>query len=63
MGKVHGSLTRAGKVRKATPKVEAQDKPKKPRGRAFKRLQFTRRFANVVAGAKKRGPNQNAGGK
>ncbi|KAI7829954.1 hypothetical protein BX661DRAFT_180799, partial [Kickxella alabastrina] len=26
MGKVHGSLARAGKVKNQTPKVEAQDK-------------------------------------
>ena len=29
MGKVHGSLTRAGKVRKQTPKVEKKRKNKK----------------------------------
>jgi len=33
-GKVHGSLTRAGKVRNQTPKVEAQEKPKSHVGRA-----------------------------
>merc|ERR1711879_335959 len=35
MGKVHGSLARAGKVRGQTPKVEAQDKKKLPKGRAM----------------------------
>ena len=61
MGKVHGSLARAGKVRGATPKVEKQDKKKRPRGRAFKRLQYNRRFVNVVVGpGKKRGPNSNS---
>lgn len=41
MGKVHGSLARAGKVKGQTPKVEAQeDKKKQPRGRAKKRLQY-----------------------
>ena len=29
MGKKHGSLTRAGKVRKQTPKVEKKERPKK----------------------------------
>ncbi|KAK3210571.1 hypothetical protein Dsin_015277 [Dipteronia sinensis] len=48
MGKVHGSLARAGKVRGQTPKVAAQDKKKKPRGRAHKRMQYNRRF--VTAG-------------
>ncbi|CAN6563442.1 unnamed protein product [Malus baccata var. baccata] len=48
MGKVHGSLARAGKVRGQTPKVAKQDKKKKPRGRAHKRLQYNRRF--VTAG-------------
>ena len=33
-GKVHGSLTRAGKVRNQTPKVEAQEKSKSHVGRA-----------------------------
>ncbi|RXH73580.1 hypothetical protein DVH24_016402 [Malus domestica] len=45
---VHGSLARAGKVRGQTPKVAKQDKKKKPRGRAHKRLQYNRRF--VTAG-------------
>ncbi|RRT34280.1 hypothetical protein B296_00046483 [Ensete ventricosum] len=45
---VHGSLARAGKVRGQTPKMEKKDKPKDPRGRAFKRKQYTRRF--VTAG-------------
>uniref|UniRef100_A0A803RC99 40S ribosomal protein S30 n=1 Tax=Cannabis sativa TaxID=3483 RepID=A0A803RC99_CANSA len=48
MGKVHGSLARAGKVRGQTPKVAKQDKKKKPRGRAHKRMQYNRRF--VTAG-------------
>ena len=58
---MHGSLTRAGKVRNNTPKVEKQEKKKLPRGRAFQRLKFNRRFVNVVVGpGKKRGPNSNA---
>ncbi|KAM1225811.1 hypothetical protein PS2_044028 [Malus domestica] len=57
-GKVHGSLARAGKVRGQTPKVAKQDKKKKPRGRAHKRLQYNRRFVTAVVGfGKKRGPN------
>ena len=47
-GKVHGSLARAGKVRGQTPKVAKQDKKKRPRGRAYKRMQYNRRF--VTAG-------------
>ncbi|KAK8543197.1 hypothetical protein V6N12_015761 [Hibiscus sabdariffa] len=58
MGKVHGSLARAGKVRGQTPKVAKQDKKKKPRGRAYKRMQYNRRFVTAVVGfGKKRGPN------
>ncbi|KAK8093987.1 40S ribosomal protein S30 [Apiospora hydei] len=45
MGKVHGSLARAGQV--ADPKVEAQEKPKTPKGRAHKRDIYTRRFVNT----------------
>eukprot|EP00456_Euglypha_rotunda_P049353 TRINITY_DN3958_c0_g1_i2.p1 TRINITY_DN3958_c0_g1~~TRINITY_DN3958_c0_g1_i2.p1 ORF type:complete len:107 (-),score=19.89 TRINITY_DN3958_c0_g1_i2:47-331(-) len=48
--KVHGSLARAGKVKGQTPKAEKQDKKKKPRGRAKKRMLYTRRFVNVVLG-------------
>eukprot|EP01018_Ginkgo_biloba_P004090 Gb_23464 [translate_table: standard] len=58
MSKVHGSLARAGKVRGQTPKVAKQDKKKKPRGRAHKRMQYNRRFVTAVVGfGKKRGPN------
>jgi len=59
-GKVHGSLARAGKVRGQTPKVEKQDKKKKATGRAKRRIQYNRRFVNVVVGmGKKKGPNSN----
>ncbi|KAJ1680110.1 40S ribosomal protein S30 [Spiromyces aspiralis] len=54
MGKVHGSLARAGKVKSQTPKVEPQDKHKPPRGRALKRLKYNRRFVNVTAERPKR---------
>ncbi|KAJ3746426.1 ribosomal protein S30-domain-containing protein [Lentinula detonsa] len=43
MGKVHGSLARAGKVKSQTPKVEAQEKKKTPKGRAKKRILYNRR--------------------
>lgn len=33
MGKVHGSLARAGKVKGQTPKIDKQEKKKQPRGR------------------------------
>merc|ERR1711991_1037186 len=60
-GKVHGSLARAGKVRQQTPKVAKQeDKKKVVKGRAKRRLQYNRRFVNVVVGmVKKKGPNSN----
>ncbi len=63
-GKVHGSLARAGKVRNATPKVEKQEKKKTARGRAKKRIQYNRRFVNVVTapGGKAVGPNKQAPG-
>jgi small subunit ribosomal protein S30e len=41
MGKVHGSLARAGKVKSQTPKVEKEEKKKTPKGRARKRLLYT----------------------
>ena len=61
-GKVHGSLSRAGKVKNQTPKVDAQDKKKLLTGRAKKREQHKRRFLNVVPGmgGKRVGPNNNA---
>mmetsp|Transcript_28798 Transcript_28798/g.31429 ORF Transcript_28798/g.31429 Transcript_28798/m.31429 type:complete len:140 (-) Transcript_28798:157-576(-) len=61
-GKVHGSLARAGKVRNQTPKVEKQEKKKRVLGRAKKRIQFNRRFVNVVTapGGKRVGPNSQA---
>ncbi|ESO02527.1 hypothetical protein HELRODRAFT_188740 [Helobdella robusta] len=60
-GKVHGSLARAGKVKGQTPKVEKQEKKKKKTGRAKRRMQYNRRFVNVVAGfGRKKGPNSQA---
>ncbi|CAD6949478.1 unnamed protein product [Tilletia laevis] len=63
MGKVHGSLARAGKVKSQCPKVEKQEKAKRPKGRAHKRLLYTRRFVNatVAPGGKRRmNPNNPA---
>merc|ERR1712119_45093 len=58
-GKVHGSLARAGKVRGQTPKVEAGEKKKKKTGRAKRRIQYNRRFVNVVQTfGRKRDPTQ-----
>jgi small subunit ribosomal protein S30e len=59
MGKKHGSLTRAGKVRKQTPHVDPKERPKKlPVGRAKKRKQFKKRYAVIIpeatAAAKKK---------
>ncbi|GAB0090520.1 40S ribosomal protein S30 [Sergentomyia squamirostris] len=57
-GKVHGSLARAGKVKGQTPKVEKQEKKKKKTGRAKRRIQYNRRFVNVVQSfGRRRGPN------
>uniref|UniRef100_A0A8C8YIK4 FAU ubiquitin like and ribosomal protein S30 fusion n=1 Tax=Prolemur simus TaxID=1328070 RepID=A0A8C8YIK4_PROSS len=61
LGKVHGSLARAGKVRGQTPKVAKQEKKKKKTGRAKRRMQYNRRFVNVVPTfGKKKGPNANS---
>merc|ERR1712142_1022420 len=60
-GKVHGSLARAGKVKGQTSKVEKQEKKKKKTGRARRRIQYTRRFVNVVATfGRRKGPNSNS---
>lgn len=59
-GKVHGSLARAGKVKSQTPKVDKQEKPKKPKGRAYTRLLYTKRFVNVTLVNGKRKANSNS---
>ncbi|XP_063652204.1 ubiquitin-like FUBI-ribosomal protein eS30 fusion protein [Pan troglodytes] len=64
-GKVHGSLARAGKLRGQTPKVAKQEKKKKKRkkkktGQAKRRMQYNRRFVNVVPTFGKKGPNANS---
>lgn len=61
MGKQHGTLAKAGKVRKQTPKVAKMEKRRRTLGRALKRKQYQRRFANVVPGQKAKSPNWNAG--
>eukprot|EP00818_Percolomonas_sp_WS_P002784 CAMPEP_0117448916 /NCGR_PEP_ID=MMETSP0759-20121206/7659_1 /TAXON_ID=63605 /ORGANISM="Percolomonas cosmopolitus, Strain WS" /LENGTH=86 /DNA_ID=CAMNT_0005241341 /DNA_START=49 /DNA_END=306 /DNA_ORIENTATION=+ len=50
MGKVHGSLARAGKVKAATPKVAKQEKKKKQTGRARKRYLYNLRYASLKKG-------------
>ena len=63
MGKVHGSLTRAGKVRKQTPKVDKKDRiTKLAVGRAKKRKQYQKKYAYLLpdasAARKKYKPNK-----
>jgi len=50
MGKVHGSLARAGKVKGQTSKVAPTDKKKPKTGRAKKRLQYNRRYKQLMEG-------------
>merc|ERR1719238_1556288 len=62
-GKVHGSLTRAGKVKGQTPTVRKsnEDKTRQARGRAHKRILYNRRFVDVASSrGRKVGPNNNA---
>ena len=50
MGKVHGGLANAGKVRGQTPRVEKDmDKPKKPKGRAGMRKKYNSRLKYLYA--------------
>ncbi|KAG9311654.1 40S ribosomal protein S30 [Chiua virens] len=48
MGKVHGSLARAGKVKSQTPKVEKQEKQTPATGRAKKRELYNRRQVHWI---------------
>jgi len=59
---VHGSLARAGKVKNQTPKQpKTADNAKQPRGRAKKRMQYTRRIKDAEnTSGRKVGPNNNA---
>lgn len=63
MGKVHGSLARAGKVKRQTPKVGKKEKKKVCVGRKKKRLTYNKRFltAAVAPGQKRRANPQNVG--
>ncbi len=63
IGKVHGSLARAGKVRNQAPKVAKTERAKKKKvGRANKRMQYNRRFKAVDPNdRRKKGPNAGSG--
>ena len=64
MGKVHGSLARAGKVKKQTPKAPKVEKKKHAVGRAKKRITYNKRFLTAaVAPGMKRKSNPQAPGK
>lgn len=59
---LHIQFNIIGKVKGQTPKVEKQEKKKKKTGRAKRRIQYNRRFVNVVASfGRRRGPNSNSG--
>lgn len=58
MGKQHGSLARAGKVKGATPCVPTADHTRKPCGRALKKIKFNKRFTDKGI---KTSPNANGG--
>merc|ERR1712110_194273 len=50
-----------GKVQGKAPKVDAEEKKKAKTGRAKRRMQYNRRFVNVVPSfGKKKGPNSNS---
>jgi small subunit ribosomal protein S30e len=59
MGKVHGSLTQAGKVRNQTPRVPKKEMKNKPvQGRAHIRKLYNKRILAVNPDAhRKFGPN------
>ena len=65
MGKVHGNLTRNGKVRRQAPKVDKQERARKLIvGRAKKRAQYKKRIEQVDPKDKrKKGPNFGSGKK
>jgi len=60
MGKVHGSLARAGKVKGQTPKVAKQEKRRQVTGRARMRQRYKKRVLALAGdpNARRRGPNQ-----
>jgi len=59
MGKVHGSLARAGKVKGQTPKVAKTEKTKRKKtGRARMRQRYKKRMALLAdPNARRKGPN------
>ncbi|KNE92347.1 hypothetical protein PSTG_14247 [Puccinia striiformis f. sp. tritici PST-78] len=64
MGKVHGSLARAGKVRSQCPKVAKQERTKKKlQGRAKKRCLYNNRFAITTPHGGRRKMNPAPAGK
>lgn len=48
----HGGLNQVGKVRGLTPKVDKEDIPKKPKGRANMRRKYNRRYKYLYADEK-----------
>ena len=61
MGRQHGSIAQAGKVRANTPKVPKQEKPKGVCGRAHIRKNYNKRFLAVNPDSRKSlKPNSNA---
>ena len=62
MAKLHGSLARAGKVRKQTEKVAKQKRKYRPKGRAWRRQQFKKWQIRQALPERERrkGPNSNA---
>jgi small subunit ribosomal protein S30e len=54
LGKIHGSLARAGKVKSTTPKQEKQDKKKTPKGRALRRIKYNKKMNEKVVGFSKK---------
>lgn len=59
MGKVHGSLARATKVKNQTPQMARAEKKKASTGQAKKRFDYNRRFTSLVKGAPKHRRNSN----
>jgi small subunit ribosomal protein S30e len=54
IGKVHGGLSRAGKVKGQTPKVEPKEKRKPKVGRSKTRLLYAKRYLNDIYGPGKK---------
>lgn len=57
MARIHGSISKAGKVKAQTPKVEICAKLKPTTGRAKKRQSFNKRFGIALVPNRKLGPN------